>query len=202
MDKECDRKKLLQFLMQGDPPQVVCLQEMKSRHIDALLLSLNKQGDPFPWRHCARSPHSRSTILSAFPITVVARGDLITKLERKDNYQFLTVKIQGIYITCLHLSSRREATRLKQIEKIKMKLVEAGVWGLGEPHIWAGDFNSLTKEDYGEEGWSNIEELRRESSKEVAEPEPKEDATRLMADLGFSDCWVETGSQGALETSR
>ena len=102
------------------------------------------------------------------------------------------MKIQGIYITCLHLSSRKEATRLKQIEKIKKKLDKAGVWGFGEPHIW----------DFDEEGWRNIEKKRKGSSKEVAEPEPTEDVTRLMKELVFSDCWVETGRQGTLETCR
>ena len=200
---ECNQKRLLQFLMQEDPPHVVCLQEMMTQQIDPLLSILNAKGAIFPWRYCARSPHSRSTILSAFPITRVTRGqNLSPKNERQGNNEFLTVRIQGTYITSLHLSSRREGTRLNQIHKIERKLEKAGVWGLEEPHIWAGDFNSLTKKDYDEEGWSNIEEQRRGSSREVAELEPKNDATRQMALLGFSDCWVETERQGTLETCR
>ena len=30
INQDCDQKKLLKFLMQGDPPQVVCLQEMRT----------------------------------------------------------------------------------------------------------------------------------------------------------------------------
>ena len=173
INEEPDREKLLNFLMQGDPPQVVCLQEMRHPQVDALRKSLRIKRKLFPWQNCARSPRSRSTIISAFPITKVAKGTLHIPTEGKWNNEFLTVKIQGIYITSLHLSSRTEATRLSQIQMIKRKLEDAGVWGSGEPHIWAGDFNSLTKEDYDEEGWSNIEEHREEVLTKLLNQNPR-----------------------------
>ena len=68
-----------------------------------------------------------------------------------------------IYVTCLHLDHAREPHRLKEVDIIK-RTVDTLVQGRETnriSHIWVGDFNALTKEDYSEDGWQDIARIRR-----------------------------------------
>ena len=63
----------------------------------------------------------------------------------------------------MHLDYRDETIRLKEIRTIKQKLDSL----LPQPetigssmHIWAGDFNALTKENYNDNQWSQITKVR------------------------------------------
>ena len=134
------------------------------------------------WSYCGRSPFSRSIILSTIPLEEVCR------LRLGVHHEFVTVKVQGFYLTCLHLDSKKEETRLHQLWKVRDQLSQKGVWGLGRMHIFAGDFNSLTERD-NEEGWAQ-EAVKRERSQLE---EPKFDVTALMAQMNFSDCWDQVG---------
>ena len=67
------------------------------------------------------------------------------------------------YLTCLHLDYKYEPYRLKEIDVIT-KTIESLISkadGNNNLHIWAGDFNSLTKEDYTPEEWEEITRVRR-----------------------------------------
>ena len=70
-------------------------------------------------------------------------------------------------MTCLHLDYRDETIRLKEIRTIKQKLDSL----LPQPetiassmHIWAGDFNALTKENYDDNQWSQITKVRLDNN--------------------------------------
>ena len=74
--------------------------------------------------------------------------------------QFVTVNVQGILVTCVHLPSSEEggeATRIKCLRRIWAELEKKGLWREAcVKHIFAGDFNSLTEEDEEEEGWERV----------------------------------------------
>ena len=112
----------------------------------------------------------------------------------------MTVKVQGFYLTSLHLVTKNEATRLCQLSNLRDRLSEKGVWDQGKMHILAGDFNSLTKEDKSQEGWdkvaaerelSNTNKLGENGFTELEEP--KFDVTASMSQKNFSDCWAQVG---------
>ena len=63
----------------------------------------------------------------------------------------------------MHLDYRDETVRLKEIRTIKQKLDSL----LPQPetiassrHIWVGDFNALTKENYNYNQWNQISKVR------------------------------------------
>ena len=75
----------------------------------------------------------------------------------------MTVKVQGILVTCIHLpycqGKGGELGRIKEIKRIWEVL--KGLWKEGDAkHIFAGDFNSLTWQDLDEEEWSRVAEER------------------------------------------
>ena len=69
--------------------------------------------------------------------------------------EFVTVKVQGILVTCIHLRNGEESDRIKEWTRIweKLKWME-----FGAKHIFAGDFNSLTWEDKEEGEWARVAE--------------------------------------------
>ena len=197
-------KKLVKFLKKEPTADIVCVQEMMSKKVGHLIECLKESR----WSYCARSPESKSIILSAYPLEEVSSRRLGNG-GRQANYQFVTVKVQGFYLNCLHLATKNEATRLRQLGKIRDELSEKGVWDHGRMHIFAGDFNSLTKEDKGEEGWEQVAVSREDSNREklgergfTEQEEPKFDLTASMARKNFSDCWAEMGRRGLKNTCR
>ena len=67
-------------------------------------------------------------------------------------------------------------------------------------HIFAGDFNSLTKWDKYEDEWAKMAAEREDSSAELEEP--KFEVAASMAQKNFSDCWDQVGRRpGNLETT-
>ena len=67
----------------------------------------------------------------------------------------MTVKVQGILVTCVHLPNVGEQVRIKNLKRIWAEQEKKGLWK-GRRHIFAGDFNSLTWEDADEEGWARV----------------------------------------------
>ena len=116
----------------------------------------------------------------------------------------MTVKVQGFYLTSLHLAAKNEKTRLSQLKNLKGRLSQAGVWDQGKMHILAGDFNSLTKEDKTQEEWDKVAAERELSNtKKSAElEEPKFDVTASMSRKNFFDCWAQVGRQDLKTTCR
>ena len=167
--------------------QVVCLQELPSREFGRLKQLLASR-----YPHSEESPKSRSTILSKLPLEVVSKGGL------GGNCEYVVVKVAGVILTCLHLNAKREATRLKQLEKLRHDLRARDLWEASTPHVWAGDFNSLTREDYTDAEMANIALERKRKTIE----EPKFTVTSTLADLNFSDCWIELGRHNPRETCR
>ena len=121
-------------------------------------------------------------ILSTFPIKEVAKG----RFER--NHGFVTVKFLGVFVTSLHLNSKKEARRLHEIGVIRQKLIVAKVWR--EAQIWAGDFNSVTKKDDSKTKWAQIEVETKKlhSDNPKHDKEPKTDVVERMVELDFTDC--------------
>ena len=99
-------------------------------------------------------------------ISQAHRGLSVKERVNRRSFPFLTIAIEDpqrsgdpsstVYVTCLHLDYRDETIRLKEIRTIKQKLESL----LPQPetmassmHIWAGDFNALTKENYNYNQW-------------------------------------------------
>ena len=179
---------LVNFLKKERPADIVCIQEMRYWQVSDLLERLRESR----WSYCGRSPRCRSIILSTFPLEEVCR------FGSKSNNEFVTVMVQGFYLTCLHLNSKKEETRLHQLWKVRDQLSQKGVWGLGRMHIFAGDFNSLTKGDKSEEEWVQVAVKRERSKLE----EPKYDVAASMAQKNFTDCWDQVGRQDLKITCR
>ena len=55
------------------------------------------------------------------------------------------------------------------MRKIEEYLIDQFVAGV--PQIWTGDFNSLTKEDYTEQGWEEGTRVRRNNRWELPKTE-------------------------------
>ena len=188
---------LVNFL-RDEPADIICIQEMLHWQVNHLIKCLKKSRQ-WRWRFCARSPSCQSIILSTFPLEEVCRGYLGCQ-GRKRNLQFVTVKVQGFYLTSLHLYAKNEASRLCQLRNLRDRLSEKGVWDEGKMHILAGDFNSLTKEDRCQEGWNKVAAERELSNtKNLGEngftklEEPKFDVTASMSKKNFLDCWAQVG---------
>ena len=107
--------------------------------------------------------------------------------------RFITVSVQPknidghqssppFYLTCLHLDHIREPHRLKEIDVIKRTIDSLTIRNEENrvSHIWVGDFNSLTKEDYTSEEWDDIATVRSRNCWE----RPHIDVTRKV-DNGF-----------------
>ena len=102
--------------------------------------------------------------------------------------EFVTVMVQGILITCVHLQYKAgEDGRIVQIKRVWDELSKKGVRN-GMKHIFAGDFNSLTWEDKSKDEWERVAEEMR--AKKFVE-DPKFDLTKLMKKHGFTDCWLD-----------
>ena len=147
--------KLVKFL-QKEPADIICIHEIAYWQVNQLINCLKKS----KWSYCGRSPECRSIVLSIFPLEEVCRG----YLGGSTRNQFVTVRVQGFYLTSLHLAAKNEATRLRQLRNVRVKLSEKGVWNQGRMHIFAGDFNSLTKEDKSQEAWDKVAEDRELSN--------------------------------------
>eukprot|EP00092_Neocalanus_flemingeri_P007977 GFUD01008607.1.p1 GENE.GFUD01008607.1~~GFUD01008607.1.p1 ORF type:complete len:245 (-),score=49.95 GFUD01008607.1:7-741(-) len=134
-----------------------------------------------------------SAILSKLPAELVQGG---TKLSTRCLTVKLNIKEQSLFITCLHLDQRMEYTRIKEVENVTKNLVN--IIKREEAQIWAGDFNSLTKEDYTEKEWKVLTKVRENNSWE----DPKTEVSNKMNGLGFEDCWASNGKPKPLSTCR
>ena len=185
--------KLVKFL-QKEPADIICIHEIAYWQVNQLINCLKKS----KWSYCGRSPECRSIVLSIFPLEEVCRG----YLGGSTRNQFVTVRVQGFYLTSLHLAAKNEATRLRQLRNVRVKLSEKGVWNQGRMHIFAGDFNSLTKEDKSQEAWDKVaadRELSNQNNFAKLE-EPKFDVTAFMAQENFTDCWAKVGRRDEMTT--
>ena len=126
---------------------VVCIQEIRKDKITSFLVLLKMK--QLLWAYCARSPRGRSIILSAFHFEEVAKKRFPGKTSKNE---FVTVKIVGFFLTCHHLNAKEESKILQEIDIVTRQLEDTKVWG--DAHIWAGDFNSVTRKDYSE--WVEI----------------------------------------------
>ena len=83
----------------------------------------------------------------------------------------------NIMLTNVHLSHKYEDYRLKELSGIKSlgfpKNAQEKV-----PHMFLGDFNSLTRRDYRDEEWMNVQRVRKQNKWETPE-------TRLTTQVGF-----------------
>jgi endonuclease/exonuclease/phosphatase family metal-dependent hydrolase len=75
---------------------------------------------------------------------------------------------------CFFLDYRVEPLRLSELNDIKKKLSALE----SEPQIWAGDFNALTREDYDNEAWRHIAEVRERNRWEKPESELTEEVSK------------------------
>merc|ERR1712059_246990 len=67
------------------------------------------------------------------------------------------------------------------------------------PQVWIGDFNTLTREDYNEEQWEQITNIRREAKWEL----PRTEFSNLLLNKrGLIDSWASVGRPGQVSTCR
>ena len=81
----------------------------------------------------------------------------------------ISIMDKVIYVTNLHLHPMLEMIRMKEIQNIENILRE--LFTRGSAQVWAGSFNSLCEEDYGEEEWGRVGRRRRENNWEVPRTE-------------------------------
>ena len=190
---------LEQFLVKQKDIDVICLQELRNKtdHKDRRQRNSviehfisNLQKNKRPWTFFARSRMGCSAIISSIPLQEIVKG----KFNKTSRKEFVTVKIQGMFLTCLHFESKEEEQRLKNVQKLKEALIDARVWdskdASGAPHIWVGDFNALTKEDFTSKDWEQQEDKWR-----------RDEVAKEMKKMDFLDCWVEDGRKGKMDTS-
>ena len=92
----------------------------------------------------------------------------------------MTVKVRGIFVTCVHLNNRGEEERIKDLKRIWEELKKKSLWKEdGAKHIFAGDFNSLTWEDYDEEGWEKVATGMKETNMKLEKAEEKRQELEL-----------------------
>ena len=121
------------------------------------------------------------------------------------NSEFVTVKVQGFHVTCVHLPSNRveEQGRIQGLKRIWAQLEKRNSWiEDGGRHIFAGSFNSLTWEDEVEGGWARVATERAETNMKLDEaifltkkrqqakdsntPESKQELVKITARLESS----------------
>ena len=66
------------------------------------------------------------------------------------------------YLSCIHLSPKFSKMRLEELETIQADLRPL----ISQPQLWAGDFNALTKNDYTEQEWNEIDRQRLENGRQ------------------------------------
>ena len=118
-----------------------------------------------------------SSILSRHSAEQVQEGK---KLSTRCLTVKLNLKQQCLFITCLHLDHRIESKRIKEVENIKENLKT--IFNSNQAQIWAGDFNSLTKEDYSEKEWKVLTRVRENNGWEG----PKTEVTKTY--VQFNRC--------------
>ena len=71
-----------------------------------------------------------------------------------------------------------------QLEGLVVEFRDLEVWG--EPHIRAGDFNSVTREDYTDTEWTELEQDREDLHTKNPQYDyvPKVEVAAKMVDLG------------------
>lgn len=62
----------------------------------------------------------------------------------------------------LLIDHRLEPSRLREEEGLHVQLTR--LFTENKPQIWTGDFNALTREDYGDEEWAEIASIREKNS--------------------------------------
>ena len=92
---------------------------------------------------------------------------------RDGKSEFVTAKVQGIFLTCVHLPGPGgEQVRIEELKKTREELEKKDLWrqkGGGVKHIFAGDFNSLTLEDKDMEGWEKVGKEREAKNSKLEE---------------------------------
>ena len=92
-----------------------------------------------------------------------------------------------------HLDHQKEEARVVQLKEM-LSLIDRE-----KPHILMGDFNSLKKNDYTEEVWNVLTEIRKKNNWEL----PISDLTdSLERELGYTDTWAATLLQSGKEEEK
>ena len=131
-------------------PDVLCLQEATSHHINKLQADLDYQYQHYKSRGVA--------IFSKYQIADVLYQHKGNKTRAITAKVSLDPDLEPLYITALHLSHRVEPARMKEISDLE-KCLE-NVFKEEGCQIWTGDFNCLTREDYDDKTWADIARVR------------------------------------------
>ena len=165
-------------------PSLVLLQEVTSPAFKRLEHRLFPQ-----FRHPLRG--NGCAIFSSLPLTQVARG-------KWGNRGFLSARLevagQPLVVTCLHLEARLEGRRLLELAEVARQLGEP--LARDEEQVWAGDFNSLRRQDYSVQEWDEVGRRRKGARLEA----PQLAVTSRMTELGFRECGEEVEREGRGDT--
>ena len=91
---------------------------------------------------------------------------------------------------------RTEPKRIRELKEIIRKSPEERK---DQGHLWVGDFNSLTREDYSDSEWTKMARIRALNSWE----KPRVELTNMVKKHGFQDTWQAfSGDLGSMKTCR
>ena len=157
-------------LVRSHAPDILCLQEATGEKKKKFSVETGYKHF-VSWGGCAIYSNSPIEVIYDKPTEETNVGEIA---RYPKNARIITAAIkpkgadkpdfpESIYVTCLHLDHAREPRRLREVDIIKRtvdNLVQRRETN-GMFHIWVGDFNALTKEDYSEDGWQDIARIRR-----------------------------------------
>merc|ERR1712080_474777 len=94
---------------------------------------------------------------------------------------------ETLLLVNLHPDHASEDTRLVQFQEWERKV-----------KVWAGDFNTLTREDYSQQGWEEIGAVRRRGKWE----QPRTEFSNYLHKKGLTDSWASVGRPSPVSTCR
>lgn len=176
-------------LVKKHNPDFLCLQETYTS-MDKLFSQTTD------YKHCLSS--GNCAIFSKRPITYFNGSD---KGKTYSRVRYVTAEIgldncSKFYLTCLHLYHRTEPVRLDEIRSLHTELSE--LFSNQKGQIWTGDFNALTREDYSDQYWHDIDQVRRRNEWEP----PLVELTGQVKEYGFTDAWTTVGQPKPVKTCR
>ncbi|MEZ4827741.1 MAG: endonuclease/exonuclease/phosphatase family protein [Bacteroidia bacterium] len=136
MYQKPERKENWLAWMKAQTPDIVCLQELNEYTPEQL------QADATSWGH------GYSVLLkeNGFPTGITSRFPIedIQKTEEGFHHGLIRVKINDMYLYCIHLHPSNWEFRIRETQKI---LADIATLPKGTPVMLAGDFNTFSPHD-------------------------------------------------------
>jgi len=196
-DGQYNLEKIIQLVRELEP-DIVCLQEATAHGLGVFK---EKTGLKYHIKQGGVSILSNREMVE-YPVARTAKNMMLRivtaqfKVPRTVTAQFQTENDTPFYVTALHLDHRVEPNRMRELAAIRKTLDP--IFEQKSAQFWVGDFNSLAREDYDEEYWSEIVRIRKQNSWEP----PKTQVTSKMIEMGFEDSWKLADQPPPVSTCR